>query len=153
MHLIFFVCFVFKPPSEFDRSMNEDGYVDEQIYRKKKIAADVRVERTMHTCVICKQSMYFVWPAFRVSMIGAAKLYSAFCFGLNAHFYDGAMKHCIRDHRWIRWRCNILSFRHQVHAHQYINTIVDLLLRSFVCIWQTNINRNFLALLWLAIGN
>lgn len=142
VHLIFFV--FLNQSSEFDRSMDEDGYVWRTNTPKKKIAADVRVEQAMHTCVICKQNMYFVCSAFRVSMIimnNTPKLYGSFYLSWLLIFMMRPMK--LRSHHTDGFVGvdDDLSLVHQVH--QTTNTIVNSLLRSFVCIWQTNLQPQF----------
>lgn len=134
----------FNQSSEFDRSMDEDGYVWRTNTPKKKIAADVRVEQAMHTCVICKQNMYFVCSAFRVSMIimnNTPKLYGSFYLSWLLIFMMRPMK--LRSHHTDGFVGvdDDLSLVHQVH--QTTNTIVNSLLRSFVCIWQTNLQPQF----------
>lgn len=121
----------------------------ENKYAEKKIAADVRVEQAMHTCVICKQNMYFVFSAFRVSMIimnNTPKLYGSFYLSWLLIFMMRPMK------LWLKIQMDSLALMMICRwcircTKQPIPLLIRCCGHLFAYDKQT-FNRNFLTLLW-----
>lgn len=105
VHLIFW--FLLKQSSEFDRSMDEDGYVWRTNTPKKKDcsrcacwASDAHVRDLQAKYVFRVLGI----PCLYDHREQHTKIIRLILFKLAAHFYDEANETSVASHRWIRWR-------------------------------------------------